>query len=85
MRCTRCRGVIVLESQTTERFTTGLGELGAWRCVNCGALVDMRMLRNRAAWRPQALKITERMEERVGASSRRVRQASSQAAGKHVD
>jgi hypothetical protein len=40
MRCKRCRGLIVVESRTDEEFNAGLGELGALRCVNCGALVD---------------------------------------------
>ncbi len=41
MDCPRCDGLMVRE-QVSDFFD----EVNAWRCVNCGAMVDRLILRN---------------------------------------
>ena len=50
MRCTRCRGLMVGEF-FVDRANEGHEGLSPWRCVNCGELVDRRVLNNRMASR----------------------------------
>lgn len=59
MRCTRCSGLIVVVSCADGELNTGLGELGALRCVNCGALVYVRMLGKQATWHSQGLELAD--------------------------
>lgn len=40
MLCRRCRGWMVLEQLMDLHDDTGRGYCEAWRCLNCGAIVD---------------------------------------------
>ncbi|MFM8551555.1 MAG: hypothetical protein ACKOCD_04455 [Nitrospiraceae bacterium] len=44
MECRKCRGLMV-----SERWDDFFEEARAWRCVNCGSLLDRLILRNRNA------------------------------------
>ena len=43
-RCPRCKGAMVY-----ERFQDMLDQFYAWRCLNCGEIVDPVVARNRGA------------------------------------
>jgi hypothetical protein len=49
MRCRRCGGLMIVELGVDEDLAEQAAGRGALRCVNCGAMVNMRMLRNLAA------------------------------------
>jgi len=49
MRCKRCGGLMIVELGADEALAERAAGRGALRCVNCGAMVNMRMLRNLAA------------------------------------
>jgi len=49
MRCKRCGGLMILELGADEDLAEQAEGRGALRCVNCGAMVNLRMLRNLAA------------------------------------
>ena len=59
MRCKRCRGLVVVDSFADGEINDGFSEPGAWRCVNCGAITDVRVLTNRAARRSQLLQLAD--------------------------
>jgi len=84
MRCKRCRGLIVVESRADGEFNDGITGLGALRCVNCGVLVDLRMLRNRAACRSHGLELAELVGDGSRKISGRVHAASCQTGGNRV-
>jgi hypothetical protein len=75
MRCVRCRGLMV-SGPYVERANEGLEEPGVWRCVNCGELVDLRLLDNRVASLTQQLQVAEAKQHRNrrGASMERRRE-----------
>jgi hypothetical protein len=49
MRCRRCGGLMIVELGADEDLAEQAAGRGALRCVNCGAMVNIRMLRNLAA------------------------------------
>jgi len=49
MRCKRCGGLMIVELGADEDLAEQAAGRGALRCVNCGAMVNIRMLRNLAA------------------------------------
>ncbi len=49
MRCKRCGGLMIVELGADEDLAEQAAGRGALRCVNCGARVNMRMLKNLAA------------------------------------
>ena len=49
MRCKRCDGLMIVELGADEDPAEPAAGRGALRCVNCGAMVNIRMLRNLAA------------------------------------
>lgn len=49
MRCKRCGGLMIVELGADEELAEQAAGRGALRCVNCGAMVNMRMLKNLAA------------------------------------
>ncbi len=55
MRCRRCCGLVVVESTAPGEINEMAAEMRGWRCLNCGAMVDVRMLKMKAASRNQAL------------------------------
>jgi len=65
MRCARCRGFMVDEF-LVERASEGFAAPGVWRCVNCGELVDLRVLHNRMASLTQLLQLAHLKEHRFG-------------------
>ncbi len=40
MTCQRCKGLMVLEQYDDIELGTAGYEVSAWRCLNCGAIVD---------------------------------------------
>ena len=50
MRCKRCHGLVVAEGLMSSPRNERLSDYRGWRCVNCGELLDIGILRNRA-WR----------------------------------
>ena len=48
MRCKRCRGLMIVELGQEDELKERAAGRGALRCINCGALVNVRMLRNLA-------------------------------------
>ncbi len=66
MRCKRCRGLVVVESTAGGQVDEMSCELRGWRCLNCGAMVDVRMLRMKASSRSRPLKPDEATEEKNG-------------------
>jgi hypothetical protein len=49
MRCKRCGGLMIVELGADVDLAEQAAGRGALRCVNCGAMVNIRMLRNLAA------------------------------------
>jgi hypothetical protein len=49
MRCKRCNGLMLVEYYAEDEFEEREAGRGALRCVNCGAVVTVRMLRNLVA------------------------------------
>jgi hypothetical protein len=66
MRCKRCRGLIVMDPYANEDVNGSESRLRAWRCINCGAAMDLITLRNLAAHRSQLLKVPGSIEEKRG-------------------
>ncbi len=56
MRCKRCNGLMVVECCVEDEFGEQLEGRGVLRCVNCGAMVTVRMLRNLAARQTEGIK-----------------------------
>ena len=56
MRCQRCKGLMVVEYCLDDEFKEQLAGRGVLRCVNCGAMVTVRMLRNLVARQREVLK-----------------------------
>jgi hypothetical protein len=46
-RCWRCRGLLVTEQCFDLLSDSGHLDFWAWRCVQCGELIDPVILRNR--------------------------------------
>lgn len=59
MRCKRCGGLMMVEFCTEDEREEQLTGRGALRCINCGALVTIRMLRNLATWHAQPLTLAQ--------------------------
>lgn len=49
MRCKRCDGLMIVELSVEEELEEQVAQRGALRCINCGAMVNVRILRNLAA------------------------------------
>jgi hypothetical protein len=49
MRCKRCAGLMIVELGADGDLSAQAAGQGVLRCVNCGAMVNIRMLRNIAA------------------------------------
>jgi hypothetical protein len=50
--CTRCGGLMVSTPCLDLSDDTGQFDFDAWRCIQCGDLVDSVILRNRQGQRP---------------------------------
>ena len=48
MRCGRCRGLLVVDYFIDMQDNSGHLWLRAWRCVNCGEVVEPGILRHRS-------------------------------------
>ncbi len=59
MRCKRCDGLMVVEVSVEEELEEQEAGRGALRCINCGAMVNVRMLKNLAAQRTEQLTSTK--------------------------
>ena len=47
MICSRCQGLMTVDSFIDMEEDTGQLWLAAWRCVNCGQVTDPGIIRNR--------------------------------------
>jgi hypothetical protein len=72
MRCKRCDGLIIVELSVEEELEEQLAGRGALRCVNCGAMVNMRILRNLAAQDAEGLASARQTVPRRRHSERRL-------------
>jgi hypothetical protein len=68
MRCKRCQGLIVVDPYANEDVKSSMSRFWAWRCINCGATMDVVTLRNLAAHRSHLLKVSVAIVERRGRS-----------------
>lgn len=71
MRCKRCGGLMVVECCVEEELEELQSGRGALRCVNCGAMVTVRMLRNLVARQAEGIKT----RESTGVYARHVKRA----------
>jgi RNase P subunit RPR2 len=72
MRCKRCDGLMIVELSVEEELEEQLAERGALRCVNCGAMVNVRMLKNLATQHAERLTPTKQPGPRVRQSQSRL-------------
>ena len=56
MRCKRCNGLMLAEHYAEDELEEQQAGRGALRCVNCGAMVTVRMLRNLVARQAEGIK-----------------------------
>jgi hypothetical protein len=56
MRCKRCNGLMLVEHYAEDELEEQQAGRGALRCVNCGAMVTIRMLRNLVARQAEGIK-----------------------------
>lgn len=59
MRCKRCSGLMIVEWCVEEELEEQQAGRGALRCVNCGAMVTVRMLRNLVDRQAEGIKTSE--------------------------
>ncbi|MBL8036163.1 hypothetical protein ACYX34_07240 [Nitrospira sp. CMX1] len=59
MRCKRCSGLMIVECCVEEAIEEQQAGRGALRCVNCGAMVTVRMLRNLVARQMERIKVLQ--------------------------
>jgi len=71
MRCKRCSGLMIVELCPEEEFKEKAAGRGALRCINCGAMVNERMLRNLAAQHAGKFQTLRRNGPRVRHSGHR--------------
>lgn len=68
MSCPRCSGLMVPHKYTDLEGLTGAPYCEAWRCVNCGDLVDAVVLEHRVgAARPVVEETARRWPRKVAA------------------
>ncbi|MBI4402498.1 MAG: hypothetical protein HY581_12805 [Nitrospirae bacterium] len=65
MRCQRCHGLMVVDSFMDLADDTGHLWLRAWRCVNCGEVVEPGITRHRVAQRSRFARLVERLTRRA--------------------
>ncbi|MBH0193583.1 MAG: hypothetical protein HP492_17810 [Nitrospira sp.] len=58
MRCKRCNGLMVVDLCVDEELEEQVAGRGVLRCINCGAVVNVRILRNLAAQRAEGLTLS---------------------------
>ncbi len=56
MHCKRCSGLMVVEWGVEDELEEQLAGRGMLRCVNCGAMVTVRMLKNLVARQTEEIK-----------------------------
>lgn len=59
MRCKRCGGLMVVECCVEDELEELQSGRGALRCINCGAMVTVRMLRNLVVRQAEGVKTRE--------------------------
>lgn len=64
MDCSRCRGLMVVDACLDMDDDSGHLWFGAWRCVNCGQVVDLGVLRNRLKQKAGSSPLGERTRAR---------------------
>ncbi|MEP6887595.1 MAG: hypothetical protein ABI945_04650 [Nitrospirales bacterium] len=64
MNCSRCRGLMIVDSFIDLQEDTGQLWLSAWRCVNCGQVHDPGVIRNRLAPRCVGVADVKRLRSR---------------------
>lgn len=72
MRCTRCSGLMVVELCVEDELEEHVAGRGALRCINCGSVVNVRMLRNLAARHAEGLTLSAQAEIEGGHTTLRL-------------
>ena len=75
MRCKRCDGLMIVELSVEEELEEQEAGRGALRCINCGAMVNVRILKNLAAQRTEQLTPTKPRSTRPRQSDGRLSMA----------
>jgi len=65
MRCTHCHGLMVVDHFLDMADEKGHLWLRAWRCVNCGSVVEPGMLRRRQTHHSLLARLEKRLLKRV--------------------
>ena len=72
MRCKRCDGLMIVELSVEDELEEQQAGRGALRCLNCGAMVNVRILKNLAAQRTESLPPTKQRCTQPRHSERRL-------------
>jgi hypothetical protein len=72
MRCTHCHGLMVVDHFLDLEDAGGHLWLRAWRCVNCGAIVEPGILRRRHIHRSLLSQLRARLSKRPARHSEAV-------------
>lgn len=64
MRCKRCRGLLVVDYFLDLEDDYGQMWLRAWRCVNCGEVVEPGISHHRLAQQSRLASLVERLIRR---------------------
>ncbi|MGH7165568.1 MAG: hypothetical protein ACREIS_08605 [Nitrospiraceae bacterium] len=73
MRCGRCGGLLVVDSFMDFEDDEGHLWLRAWRCVNCGEVVEPAITHQRRAQRSRLVRLTKRLRQKSPKSHEIVR------------
>jgi hypothetical protein len=65
MRCTHCRELMVVDHFLDMEDDSGHLWLRAWRCVNCGSVVEPGMLGRRQTHRTLLTRLEKRLLKRA--------------------
>ena len=65
MRCTHCHGMMVVDHFVDLEDTSGHLWLRAWRCVNCGNVVEPGMLRRREVHHALLARLEKQLSRRA--------------------
>ncbi|MGH7232705.1 MAG: hypothetical protein ACREJU_15310 [Nitrospiraceae bacterium] len=61
MTCRQCHGPMTVDSFIDMQDDSGQVWLSAWRCVNCGQVLDPGIIRNKLKPRAEVVRLVERL------------------------
>lgn len=64
MRCPRCHGFMIVDHFTDMQFSSGALWLRAWRCVNCGEVMEPGIASHRLAQHSYLTRLVDRLKKR---------------------